>query len=32
MPFVDYIKYWKLISLNSYCHQLDSQWNKPGYV
>jgi hypothetical protein len=32
MPFVDYIKYWKLISLNSYCHKLESQWNKPGYV
>ena len=32
MPFVDYIiKYRKLISLNSYCHKLKSQWNKPGY-
>jgi hypothetical protein len=32
MPFVDYIKYWKLISLDSYCHKLESQWNEPGYV
>jgi hypothetical protein len=30
MPFVDYRKYWKLISLNSYCHKLESQWNKSG--
>ena len=32
MPFVDYVKYCKLINLNSYCHKLESQWNKPGYV
>ena len=32
MPFVDYVKYWKLINLNSYCHKLESQWNELGYV
>ena len=28
MPFVDYIKYCKLINLNSYCHKLKSQWKQ----